>query len=298
MKRRNPNDDAAFAAAAAADPSFDAARARSDIAEIRARGEHTRYDHASGLEVPLQGRVQWFSHGGSAGRGALVLSFPDGTYTIHNVRRANPARRFAPLGYGDLSAREQQVYRKLAPAARARYLESLEAERADSRREQRGVRWNPDASAAAMAQFLALVEAQAYQKALGFPAAPGASEKAVTLAQDLRANGVAVRELDLAFSKARAAGEARAKSRSNPAVTAAKARKLFAGLGEVRGSGQDWEVEVPNEAARRKAHKLLPGLGGYKTGYGAWVLRLGHEPMGDWNDKASRWHYNPRKRKP
>ncbi len=49
-------------------------------------------------------------------------------------------RRHA-LSYGDLSAREQQVYRKLAPAARQRYLEALEAERAEEARG--GMRWNP-----------------------------------------------------------------------------------------------------------------------------------------------------------
>lgn len=31
--------------------------------------------------------------------------------------------------------------------------------------------------------------------------------------------------------------------------------------------------------------------GGYKTGYGAWVLQEGYVSKGDWNDKSSAHHY-------
>lgn len=39
-----------------------------------------------------------------------------------------------------------------------------------------------------------------------------------------------------------------------------------------------------------KAARVL-GWGGYRCGYGAWVLQERHVDMGDWNDKSSRWHY-------
>ncbi len=47
---------------------------------------------------------------------------------------------------------------------------------------------------------------------------------------------------------------------------------------EIRGVGENWEVELPNEFNYRKFRKALREygvliFGGYKTGYGAWVMR-------------------------
>lgn len=61
--------------------------------------------------------------------------------------------------------------------------------------------------------------------------------------------------------------------------------------GEVRGRGRDFEVEVPNEHNKTKLRKAGVVLGGYRTGYGAWVLRPGYTASGDWNDKSSHHHY-------
>lgn len=61
--------------------------------------------------------------------------------------------------------------------------------------------------------------------------------------------------------------------------------------GEVRGAGRNFEVELPNEFNKKKFGKHVAKLGGYKTGYGGWVLRPNYQPMGDWNDKSSRHHY-------
>lgn len=63
--------------------------------------------------------------------------------------------------------------------------------------------------------------------------------------------------------------------------------------GEVTGSGSSWEVELPDEKAKKAFEKAAGRkFGGYKTGYGGWVLRAaGNIDMGDWNDKSSRWHY-------
>lgn len=44
------------------------------------------------------------------------------------------------------------------------------------------------------------------------------------------------------------------------------------------------------EAKMNKVSKLL-GWSGYKSGYGAWVLRVKTVEMGSFNDKGSRYHY-------
>lgn len=64
--------------------------------------------------------------------------------------------------------------------------------------------------------------------------------------------------------------------------------------GKVSGAGARWEVELPDERAKNKFMKAAPkdaGIGGYRTGYGAWVLSPGYQSKGDWNDPSSRWHY-------
>jgi len=80
----------------------------------------------------------------------------------------------------------------------------------------------------------------------------------------------------------------------NPAAPkAAQARRLLAAASipaEVRGKGADYEVEVDAKHVS-KVRKLLGAMGGYKTGYGAYVLRHGYKSPGDYNNRASRWHY-------
>ena len=61
--------------------------------------------------------------------------------------------------------------------------------------------------------------------------------------------------------------------------------------GEIRGRGEAWEVELASRAAMRRFCRLVANVGGYMTGYGAWVLRPGYVGTGDWNDKTSRHHY-------
>lgn len=61
--------------------------------------------------------------------------------------------------------------------------------------------------------------------------------------------------------------------------------------GEVSGRGTDWELEVPNEKVKALWEKHIPGLGGYRTGYGGWVLSQGYRSMGDWNNPGSRHHF-------
>jgi len=38
-------------------------------------------------------------------------------------------------------------------------------------------------------------------------------------------------------------------------------------------------------------HKTFPNIGGFRTGYGAWVLSPGYKSKGDWNDPSSAHHY-------
>lgn len=63
------------------------------------------------------------------------------------------------------------------------------------------------------------------------------------------------------------------------------------------------EVFVPDDDSLRRAdyekteeimHRAVKTLhwGGFKTGYGSWILRRDYaSDMGDWNDKSSKWHY-------
>lgn len=70
-----------------------------------------------------------------------------------------------------------------------------------------------------------------------------------------------------------------------------KSMQLAGIEGEVRGSGQNWEVELPNEKALKAFHEKVAKVGGYKTGYGAWVLSPNYKDPGDWSKPSSRWHY-------
>lgn len=70
-----------------------------------------------------------------------------------------------------------------------------------------------------------------------------------------------------------------------------KAMKTHGISGEVTGKGQDWEVELPTEEAKDAFRQLVCQVGGFKTGYGAWVLRPNYVSQGDWNVKSSRCHY-------
>lgn len=44
------------------------------------------------------------------------------------------------------------------------------------------------------------------------------------------------------------------------------------------------------DALMNKVSKVLH-WGGYRCGWGAWVLEANYQDPGDWNDKTSRWHY-------
>ena len=56
-------------------------------------------------------------------------------------------------------------------------------------------------------------------------------------------------------------------------------RKMAAAgiVGEVTGKGDFWEVELPSEDAMNLFQKKVVRAGGYRTGYGAWVLRPGYQ---------------------
>jgi hypothetical protein len=64
---------------------------------------------------------------------------------------------------------------------------------------------------------------------------------------------------------------------------------------EVRGAGKNWEIELTDDAQHERFCKAVEtvadNFGGFRTGYGAWILRPGYESKGDWNDSSSRWHY-------
>lgn len=48
--------------------------------------------------------------------------------------------------------------------------------------------------------------------------------------------------------------------------------------------------EKLTDAKMRKINKVLH-WGGFRCGYGAWVLQADYQDPGNWNDKSSRHHY-------
>ena len=55
----------------------------------------------------------------------------------------------------------------------------------------------------------------------------------------------------------------------------------------------DSSGEIDREQTEAKSDLVASafGWGGYKCGYGGWVMREGVESSGDWNDVSSRHHY-------
>jgi hypothetical protein len=72
----------------------------------------------------------------------------------------------------------------------------------------------------------------------------------------------------------------------------AAAMKAHGIQGELRGAGRAWEVELPTDEALASFEAHVGVYGGYRCGYGAWVVKPGYEadPY-DFNNKASRAHY-------
>jgi len=61
--------------------------------------------------------------------------------------------------------------------------------------------------------------------------------------------------------------------------------------GDLTGTGENWEVELMTETAKNRFTRLVCKTGGHRTGYGSWILSPDYRSLGDWNNKASRWHY-------
>lgn len=59
----------------------------------------------------------------------------------------------------------------------------------------------------------------------------------------------------------------------------------------ISGVGRTIEVELQNETDMRKFCRKVAKWGGYKTGWGGWVLRPVNQDMGDFNHPSSRYHY-------
>ena len=70
-----------------------------------------------------------------------------------------------------------------------------------------------------------------------------------------------------------------------------KAMKAAGIKGEVRGRGEAWEVTLDNDKVMRAFGRKVANAGGFKTGWGGWILRPNYRDNGDWNDRASRHHY-------
>lgn len=61
--------------------------------------------------------------------------------------------------------------------------------------------------------------------------------------------------------------------------------------GEVSGRGSNWSVELASEKVMNEFIARVTPAGGFRTGYGAWVLQPNYLSKGNWNEKSSRWHY-------
>jgi hypothetical protein len=65
-------------------------------------------------------------------------------------------------------------------------------------------------------------------------------------------------------------------SKQNETMTKSKIVRAMAAAGiagEVSGAGARWEVEVADEKTMRAFQRKVCRAGGYRTGYGAWVLQ-------------------------
>lgn len=63
---------------------------------------------------------------------------------------------------------------------------------------------------------------------------------------------------------------------------------------EVEIAIRDAQGNVDSELSRTMMHRVAEIVGfrgGYSCGHGGWVLRKGYEDKGDYNDRASAWHY-------
>lgn len=61
--------------------------------------------------------------------------------------------------------------------------------------------------------------------------------------------------------------------------------------GDVRGTNNDWEVELTDEETKDAFQSSIADLGGFRTGSGSWILRPNYQGSGDWNNTSSRCHY-------
>lgn len=79
----------------------------------------------------------------------------------------------------------------------------------------------------------------------------------------------------------------RAALKSNPAVTSISRDEVEVFIEDGDSGRADYDA---TEAAMDEVSALL-GWGGYRTGYGSWVLSAGRAVSGDWNDRTAACHY-------
>jgi hypothetical protein len=66
--------------------------------------------------------------------------------------------------------------------------------------------------------------------------------------------------------------------------------EICLGYEESNGFGSCDEELI--DERRNEIFSILPEFnGGFYTGYGALILRVGYKSKGDWNDPSSEWHY-------
>lgn len=77
--------------------------------------------------------------------------------------------------------------------------------------------------------------------------------------------------------------------------TKAQMLKALAAAGltahEITGRGDEMEVTLNNEEDMETFRQAIANWGGFRCGWGGWVLRPNYQTSGDWNDVSSRCHY-------
>ena len=69
-------------------------------------------------------------------------------------------------------------------------------------------------------------------------------------------------------------------------ATATQVRKALSAAGiafEMTGKGREWQLEVADESVIEAVRAALPGvgIGGFRTGYGSYILSQGYSPSRD-----------------
>jgi hypothetical protein len=104
-----------------------------------------------------------------------------------------------------------------------------------------------------------------------------------------------MKRLHILNQKTRATRTGENEMANEKTLTKMQVKKLMAEngiVGELGGARKNWSVELPNDAAKNKFFRKVCKVGGFRCGWGGWVLRANYQTDGlDFKNKASSHHY-------